>query len=398
MDTQFGTGIATDRDGRTAGARAARGAIDDLHTERVDFCHVFCSSEYRYDAVLSGIRDVVGEAASLLGCSSAGEFSEDGTVETGVAVALVTSDTMAFHTGLGTGLSENVTAAVTDALADLPTAPDEYPYLSAITVHDGLVGVGERLALVTQRKLGPHVTLAGGSASEIDRDATTVFCDDTIAEDAVGIALIASSERPVITVNHGHRPISGPMEVTAADGNVVSELDGEPACDVWRDAVPNWVLETFDVSAEEFERDRSVQQHVLGTTGLGIDQGDGYKIRAPWIDDFDAGSLAFSVDVAEGTVLRVMYGDQDDQIQAAGRAAAEAIELADDQEIAGGFIYDCSCRKTILGDDFDRAVGAMEAELGVPFIGFATYGELAMQLGQTSGYHNTTTVVMLVPK
>jgi len=33
---------------------------------------------------------------------------------------------------------------------------------------------------------------------------------------------------------------------------------------------------------------------------------------------------------------------------------------------------------------------------GIPLIGFETYGEIAMEIGQLSGFHNTTTVIMLI--
>ena len=34
---------------------------------------------------------------------------------------------------------------------------------------------------------------------------------------------------------------------------------------------------------------------------------------------------------------------------------------------------------------------------GAPIAGFETYGEIAMDLGQSSGFHNTTTVVLAFP-
>ena len=54
--------------------------------------------------------------------------------------------------------------------------------------------------------------------------------------------------------------------------------------------------------------------------------------------------------------------------------------------------------KKILKDDFKKAVDAIKEVLnGIPLIGFETYGEIAMEEGQLSGYHNATTVVVLLP-
>jgi methyl-accepting chemotaxis protein len=35
--------------------------------------------------------------------------------------------------------------------------------------------------------------------------------------------------------------------------------------------------------------------------------------------------------------------------------------------------------------------------LKVPLIGFETYGEFAMAMGQMTGFHNATTVILAIP-
>ena len=35
---------------------------------------------------------------------------------------------------------------------------------------------------------------------------------------------------------------------------------------------------------------------------------------------------------------------------------------------------------------------------GVPIAGFETYGEIALDAGDLSGFHNTTTVVLAIPR
>ena len=44
-------------------------------------------------------------------------------------------------------------------------------------------------------------------------------------------------------------------------------------------------------------------------------------------------------------------------------------------------------------------MSAISDELGdVPLAGFETYGEIALDAGDMSGFHNTTTVVLTFPK
>lgn len=62
-------------------------------------------------------------------------------------------------------------------------------------------------------------------------------------------------------------------------------------------------------------------------------------------------------------------------------------------------MFDCICRNLILGADFGRAVRGIADELGrVPLAGFETYGEIALDAGDMSGFHNTTSVVLAFPQ
>jgi methyl-accepting chemotaxis protein len=400
MNTQFGSGIASGDDGRAVGRAAASEAREAIDADRVDFCQVFASAQYDYEAVIAGVREVCGAEATLLGCSSAGEFTETDTREGSVAVAVVTSDTLSVTTGLGTGLSENVTGCVREAMRGL-SMDDEYPHRAAVTLHDGLAGVGEQLSLVAGRKLGQDVSLAGGSAGDDMRmESTHVFADDEIVRDAMAVGQIAAERPPVVTANHGHEPISDQLEVTSAEGNVVHELDGEPAFEVWKEIVREQAREELGIDVDDIEPESDRLTEVLARYEFGIDQGDGYKIRWPGVTPTTDGPLEFALTIPEGTVLRVMHGPKDDQIEAVRTAAREAIEEAEavGTDVAGAFVYDCACRATILGPEFSKAVDAMAAELDVPFVGFETYGEICMERGETSGYHNTTAVILLVPK
>lgn len=343
---------------------------------------------------------MIGEGAALLGCTSTGEFTEERAVHDGIAVGLVASDSIEFHVSLGKGLSESVPRTLRKALADVPEPAEGLPYRSAITLHDGLQGVGERLVLVAQRKLGPTVQFAGGAAADRNQlEATHVICNDQVAEDAVAIAVMDSRERCVLSVDHGHEPISEPMEVTAVDGNAVHELDGRPAYDAWCDAIRDPARELLDLDVDAVQPGTVEHTKLMGLFEFGIDQGEGYKIRWPRVEDPDpdSGTIQFAVDIPEGTVFQVMQGTVEKQIDSARRAARTAHDLADG-EYAGGFVYDCSCRETILGDEFGTAVDAMADELDAPFAGFETYGEICMEMGQLSGFHNTTSVIQLLPK
>jgi methyl-accepting chemotaxis protein len=399
MSTEFVTATATGTDGHDVAETAGQRALDKMSGDHADFCQVFCSPVYDTDAVVEGIQSVIGTDVALIGCTSAGEFTEAGTERESVSLAVVSGDSYRFFTGFATGLSEDVSACLQQATAELPTQVPDYPYLSAINLHDGLTGAGEQIALATQRALGQHVGFAGGSAGDdMEMSATQVICNDQIAQDAVAIALVASKEPIPITANHGHEPISDSFEVTHAEDNVVYELDGRPAFDVWKAVIDEHAQTDHGIETANLTADDEAFDRLLSLYEFGIDQGNGFKIRWPGLTGTTDGPMEFAVSIPEGTVFRVMHSPPDDQIQSAVAAVTEAREALGDRDVAGAFIYDCVCRSAILGDEFEDSIDALAAELNAPLLGFETYGEMCMQRGQIGGYHNTTSAVFLLPE
>jgi len=400
METQFASGIADGAtgDGYEIGVEAGREATSDLNGATADFCQVFCTVDFDYSDVLAGIRSVIGGEPVLIGCAGTGPFTDVRSVESGVALAVVSSEAMTFQTGIGTGLSEGMHRALRDARKDLSDTDDTYPYRSALVLYDSLNSDGEELAHRVRRKLGARVPFAGGAASDTYRlESTPVFCGDRVENNAVVIATIDSEHQSFVFGNHGHEAISDPLEVTEANGRQLVELDGRPALEVWREAVQPYAREMFDIDLDAVTDDHQTMLRMMGVFEFGIDQGESYKMRACIESNPDAGTMSSLVNIPEGTHVQVMRGTVDSQIDSARTAAQTANEISDGQ-YSGAFIYDCACRHVILDDEFDTAVDAMRSELTKPFVGFETYGEMNMNFGQTSGFHNSTTVINLFPK
>jgi len=129
----------------------------------------------------------------------------------------------------------------------------------------------------------------------------------------------------------------------------------------------------------------------------GLLTGTEYKIR--WLGGTTTteGPICFPCAMSEGMVVRVMESPKLGQIASARKAAEIALQACKGARLAGAIIFDCVCRAVILGDDFAKAVNEIKNVLRVPLVGFETYGEIAMEIGQLSGFHNTTTVVLLIP-
>lgn len=396
MGTKLATALVRGEESFAVGVKAGSQARDKMGGGKVDFSFAFVSSKYDYPAVVRGIRKAT-DNAPLIGCSTAGEFTEEAVEKGAVACGVVSSDTHRFFGGLGTGLRENEIVALKEASAGLPSNVEGYPYLSAVVLVDGLAGKGEESILAALDALGPNVKFSGGAAADdLKFRQTYVFVDEQVATDAVGLALFASRVPVAIGVKHGHTPISPPLTVTKSQGNVVYEMDGKSAFEVWK----RYTRE--NARGLGMDVDKMSEAEAIATFftryEAGLLTGTEYKIR--WLGGTTTtnGPISFTCAIPEGTVLRVMESPQAAQVASARKAAEVALTACKGVKLAGAVVFDCVCRAVILGDDFARAIDGIKEVLGeIPLIGFETYGEIAMEIGQLSGFHNTTSVVLLIP-
>jgi methyl-accepting chemotaxis protein len=334
-------------------------------------------------------------ASMVLAASTAGEFTEVGDAK-GAACIFALAGQFKVFAGMGTQLKVSAESAVSQALEGLPRQVHGYPHCTALLLLDPLAGNGEEATLIAASLLGDQVRLAGGAAGDdLRMKATQVACGGRTESDALVVALVFSKAPLGVGVCHGHEPLSSPLKVTRAEGNVVSELDGRPAWDVWRENTRERAASHgLDVEAIPEEGEGAY----LLTYEAGLASGTGYKIRAPLSRGRD-GSISFACGIPDGSVIRITESVPERQVESAREAARRARAQLGGRDPAGAIVFDCICRNLILGKDFARAVRGISEELGnAPLAGFETYGEIALDAGDMSGFHNTTSVVLAFPK
>ncbi len=396
MATQFATAFVMEEDSYEAGKEAAKKAMPKLMGFPPQLAVFFCSTRYDYSAVMRGIQSLIGEQVPIIGCTSAGQFTDEGIVNDGIVCALIASDTHLFFNGIGTQLKSDPFAAIQNSSRTFPKDVAGYPHQSAILLVDGLACRGEEAVLSASSILGPSVRFSGGAAADnfVFRE-TLVFGQGEALSDAISLCLIASRSPVIISFKHGHHPISPPFKITKAKENILYELDGRPALEVWKDTLRDRLkkegTDVDKISLPDFSK-------ILLKYEAGLMTGpDEYKIRFPASCNAD-GSLNFVCTMLEGSVIKIMNSTNEDQIETARLVAEDALKLAGGSKIAGAIIFECACRAMILEDRFPEAIQASKQVLGsLPFIGCETYGEIAMEKGKYSGFHNTSTAIMLFP-
>jgi methyl-accepting chemotaxis protein len=395
LDTKIATAIA-DGNASSASTRIIEALRAQLGDREPALVMAFASTAQPLDVVLGELSRAFA-SATVLGASTAGEFNET-RVARGSTSAIAIAGDLEAHAGIGRSLASDPERAVAQAVEMLPRDVPGRSHRTAILLLDPLAGVSEEATLMAATALSVHaaIPLAGGAAGDdLAMKRTVVGCGAEADTDAVVVATIHSARPLGIGVAHGHRPVSGPLEVTRAEGNVVYEIEGRPAWDVWRE-------ETRAAAAAHGIDPDGLSEAEIGGFLLryeaGLASGDAFKIRAP-LSRGEDGSLSFACGIPTGAVIRITESEAARQVEAARRAARSARAALGDAVPAGAIVFDCICRNLILGEAFDDAVRGMSEELGgAPLAGFETYGEIALDVGDMSGFHNTTSVVLAFPR
>jgi len=395
MTTRSGVGFSSAKSSTDAGTAAAQEALRAVGgPEGIDLVLVFAGASHDYGKLLPAIRKVTGEAR-LVGCSTAGEFSHAQVGHGSVTVMVLKSDSIRFRVGIGRSLKSARQTAISEALKGFSTEHRAaraagFPHATSIVLCDGLAGHGEDLVEAVHQGTSMLAQVVGGAAADDAKfERTDVFLDDRHYSDAI-IVVSAFSKTPVgIGVRHGLNPACPSMIVTRAMDNVIQEIDGRPAIVAYE----RFAREQGEPFTAQ-NRDAFMITHEIGM----LTSSGEYKIRAPLSANED-GSIVMASEVPVGASVTIMRGSDEGLVSAAEHAARSALANLGGGKPGAVLVFDCICRRIFLGEGYKRQVEAFRAVVGqdVPVIGWETYGEIALTPGQQSGWHNSTSVVAILP-
>ena len=237
---------------------------------------------------------------------------------------------------------------------------------------DGLNVNGSELVSGLVAAIGPDVPLTGGLAGDGADFAETLVGGDCVprARMVVGIGFYGSA----IRIGHGSAggwDLFGPRrQVTKSIGNVLFELDGEPALDLYERYLGPEDSKGLPGSALLFP----IQVHDAGRP-------DSAVVRTVLAVDHKARSMTFAGDVPQGWTAQLMHGNFDRLAEGAADAARQARVSLDASEGDHQFSILISCigRRLLMGQRTSDEAEAAGVELGTNTLrlGFYSYGEIS---------------------
>ena len=181
----------------------------------------------------------------------------------------------------------------------------------------------------------------------------------------------------------GWDPFGPDRLVTRSEGNVLYELDGSSALDLYKTYLGSHAA-NLPASGLLFPlslRGEDGEQRVVRTI-LGIDE--------------QAGSLIFAGDVPQGGYAQLMKANVDRLIDGAHGAAAACYEAVGSKTPDLAILISCVGRKLVLNQRTEEEVESVRDVLGESTVlsGFYSYGEIAPFMSSTKcELHNQTMTI-----
>ena len=150
--------------------------------------------------------------------------------------------------------------------------------------------------------------------------------------------------------------------ITKSKGNVVYEIDGQPALDLYKTYLGDFA-DQLPITGLRFPLSiRLSHDRLLIRTLLAIDE--------------EAQSLTFAGDVPEGSITLLMKGNANGLIEGAKNAARQA---KGGQKTGLAVVISCVGRRLLMGQMVEEELEVAQQELGcdTTITGFYSYGELA---------------------
>lgn len=321
--------------------------------------------------------------ARFLGCSTAGEISSVGVTEESCIVTGVEFDT----------------TQVTEASTRLACMEDSFdagarigsqlarPDVKAIMVFAPGISInGSALVAGMVSRVGPKVPITGGLAGDCGAFARTWTLNSQGASTDEIVAIGLQGE--AIEFAHGSfggwKPFGPVRRITRCEGNVLYEINGEPALEVYKrylghqasDLPASGLLFPFAIFDPEGKEAGPIR------TILGVDR--------------SMGSLTLAGSVETGGYLKLMHADADGLVSGAKAAADAARRMHTTSGNSLAILVSCVGRKLVMGNRTDEEVEAVSRVFGsrATLTGFYSYGEISpFTPGAACQLHNQTMTI-----
>jgi hypothetical protein len=253
---------------------------------------------------------------------------------------------------------------------------------------DGLSVNGSDLARGLASGVSEGVSITGGLSGDGTDFAETWVIDDTAAgaQRIAAVGLYGDHLQVGYGSMGGWKPFGPLRTITRAEGNVLYELDGHSALDLYKTYLGGHAAQ-------------------LPASGLlfpivvtGAQGGEGVVRTVLSVNDQD-GSMTFAGDIPQGGTAQLMKTNVDDLVDGATAAAETSLAGLGGKRPELALLVSCVGRKLVMKQRVEEEVEAIRDIFGADtkIAGFYSYGELSpfRQGGECRLHNQTMTITAL---
>jgi hypothetical protein len=324
--------------------------------------------------------------AKIIGCSGAGEvrsaeITDDEIIVTGIKFAKTTLHFSSIKDIKGKS-SEEVGK---NLASDFPKNNLKGLYL----LSDGLSVNGTALIKGIKDVLGQEIHLSGGLAGDgANFKNTFVLVDGVPAENAVtAVGFYGEHIQICASADGGWIPFGVERKITKSEANVLFELDGKPALELYK--------EFLGEQAKKLPASALLFPIYLKT---GTHQENRNAVRTILAVDETNQSMTFAGDVPEGTSIQLMRAGHENLVEAAKNVSIVNKMKTQSDGPTVSLIVSCVGRRLVLGENTENEVETVLENLPSNTVqtGFYSYGEIAPGKSGFCDLHNQTMTVTLI--
>ncbi len=343
---------------------------------------VFGSNDLLKQSPLLKELDGVYPNACLVGCSTAGEICGTTVYDDSLTTMAVYFEKTTIRTHEVEVNSAEDSFLAGERLAALVN-PANLSHLFVLS--KGVNINGSELVKGLEKNLPENVIITGGLAGDGPKFQETLTFSEGIPKNNVVSAIACYGHKLKVGYGSigGWDPFGPERIITRSKGNVLYELDGKNALELYKQylgehakGLPATGL-FFPLGIRDNEVTTSLVRTILAT------------------NDKEQ-SITFAGDVPEGYHARLMKVNYERMIDAAAKAAKNCLDTIDCPKAELAIIVSCCGRKWILKQRVEEEIEAVREIFGndTMLTGFYSYGEIAPVAGSTKcALHNETMTI-----
>ncbi len=324
-------------------------------------------------------------SSHIIQCSTAGEIIDTHVYDDSMTITAIFFEKTTLQFATANIMHPEESEAVGKELAtSLPK--DQLQHV--IVFSDGLHVNGTKLVLGINSALPPNVAVTGGLVGDGANFKKTVLGLDSPAEEgkAVAIGFYGSALKVGYGSLGGWDPFGIERIITKSENNVLYELDGKPALDIYETYLGD---QAKDLPSSG----------LLFPLRLRIKSGDGEVevVRTILAVDKEARSMTFAGDMPLGVPATLMKANFDRLVAGAAGASTTSLSQLGDVQPELAILISCVGRKLVLRERIEEEIEAVRSTLGgmVKLTGFYSYGELCPSVAteKQCQLHNQTMTI-----